>query len=229
MSNVLVIGDTQAPFQHQDYLDFLWDIYKKYKCKKVVNIGDELDFHCHSKYVKSPVAMGAMQEYELGIKFMRQMYRVFPRVSACISNHTMRPWARAAEVGIPQSWMRSYRDVMQAPKGWHWQSRWEIDGVVYQHGMGYSGANGHVKAATKNRQSTVIGHLHSHLGVKYLASHSDLIFGMNVGCGIDVDSYAFKYGEFLGDKPTLGCGVVIDGFYAYPIPMNLGTKVRRVT
>lgn len=225
--NVIVIGDTQAPFHHKNYVDFLSDIKKKYKCTQAVHIGDELDFHQHSKYVKDPEAMGIMREYTEGIKFMKQLYKLFPKAKACVSNHTIRPWARAAEVGIPHSWMKSYRELLQAPRGWQWSPRWEIDNVIYEHGVGKSGANGHVKAAEKNRQSTCIGHLHAHLGVKYLASHSDLIFGMNVGCGIDINAYAFKYGMFTGDKPTLGCGVVIDGFYAYPIPMNLGSHVKR--
>jgi hypothetical protein len=36
------------------------------------------------------------------------------------------------------------------------------------------------------------------------------IFGTQVGCGIDHDSYAMAYAK-RGKKPAIGCAVVIDG------------------
>jgi hypothetical protein len=59
----------------------------------------------------------------------------------------------------------------------------------------------------------------------YSASDRDMIFGMNVGCGVDVDAYAMAYGKVYSKKPTLGCGVVIDGKIALFLPMDLGSKI----
>ena len=87
----------------------------------------------------------------------------------------------------------------------------------------------HKNRAISNRQSTVIGHCHSFGGVNYMASRNDLIFGMNVGCGIDVDAMAFSYGKNFPKKPTLGCGVVLDGGRtAIFIPMDLGSRITRI-
>jgi hypothetical protein len=52
-----------------------------------------------------------------------------------------------------------------------------------------------------------------------------MIFGMNVGCGVDVKAYAMAYGKVYPKKPTLGCGIVIDGKIALFIPMDLGAKI----
>jgi hypothetical protein len=122
--------------------------------------------------------------------------------------------------------MKTYEQIWDAPRGWKWNMELEIDHVRYIHGTGCSGQNGAISAATKARQSTVIGHIHSYGGVNYHASNNDMIFGMNVGCGIDVHSYAFEYGRNFTNKPTLGCGIVIEGQEAMFVPMKLGAKYK---
>ena len=62
-----------------------------------------------------------------------------------------------------------------------------------------------------------------------MASRNDIIYGMNVGCGIDVGHMAFAYVKHFPKKPTIGCGVVLDeGRTAIFIPMDLGSKIVRV-
>ncbi len=116
--------------------------------------------------------------------------------------------------------MKDYKSFLDAPKGWSWSRSIEIDGVLYHHGEGYSGSLGAYKAAMNAMRSTVIGHIHSHGGVTYIQTEFDRIFAMNVGCGVDIEAYAFAYGKNCAFKPTLGCGVVIDGKEAYFIPMS---------
>lgn len=226
-NNVLVISDTHAPFQHEHTLDFLNDQYKRFKCNKVVHIGDELDKHALSNWAKAPDSMGAMQEYEAGMEFMKKLYKLFPNVLVCESNHTSRPYRKASDAGIPSVYLKEYREWMQAPKTWRWEYRHEIDGVLYLHGMGYSGKNGALDAAVINGQSVVMGHLHSFGGVQHVANESQRIFGMNVGCLIDTKAYAFRYGRDFRNKPTIGCGVVIEGHNGIFIPMNLGSTIKR--
>jgi hypothetical protein len=45
---------------------------------------------------------------------------------------------------------------------------------------------------------------------------------MGVGCGIDTRAYAFSYGRDFITKPTLGCGIVIDGIRPIFEPMLIG-------
>ena len=47
---VLVISDTQCPFQHQDTIPFLQYVTSKFKPDEVIHIGDEVDFHGLSRF-----------------------------------------------------------------------------------------------------------------------------------------------------------------------------------
>jgi hypothetical protein len=125
-------------------------------------------------------------------------------------------------VGLPERSFKPFREIWGLPKGWKDAFNWEIDGVRFQHGTGYLGDTAHMKAAYNNRQSTCIGHTHSAGAIGYIANEKDCVFGMNVGCGIDRDMYAFKYGKDFRKKPILGVGVITDaGRFAQFFPMDL--------
>ena len=57
----------------------------------------------------------------------------------------------------------------------------------------------------------VMGHLHSNAGISIVSTHGQRIWGMNVGCLIDNEAYAFAYNKYTRQKPVLGVGVVVDG------------------
>lgn len=219
-----IIGDTHEPFTHKDYKNFCYDVFNKYKVDTIVHIGDEVDNHAISYHEHDPNGRSAGDEMELAQKAMDQWYKMFPNVSVIIGNHTALPFRQANSLGIPKKFIKSYEEAWQAPKGWSWNNEIEIDHVRYVHGIGCSGQNGAINLAIRSRQSTVIGHIHSFGGVNYHANTNDLIFGMNVGCGIDVHAYAFEYGRPFVNKPTLGCGIVTEGQEANFIPMKLGKK-----
>lgn len=216
---VLAIGDIHAPFEHHDYLNFLIETYNKWNCDTVVCMGDEIDSHALSRYPSDADGWSAGHELEQAIKHLRPYYRQFPNVQVCTSNHTVRGFKRGFENGIPKAFFRSYAEILQAPPGWSWHESIKIDDVLYIHGEGYSGQAGAYKAALNAMRSTVIGHIHSHGGVSYIQTEFNRIFGLNVGCGVNSSDYAFAYGKNCAFKPTLGCGVIVDGKEAYFIPM----------
>lgn len=211
MSKVLVIADDQHPFKHKDYLDFLKAVAKKYNTDKVVHVGDEVDSHSLSDWDHDPDGYSAGHELLAAIDSLKPFYKAFPNVMVCKSNHTERVFRKAFKAGIPKAYIRDYREFLKAPKGWKWEDKWEIDGVVYKHGLGYSGSQGALNAAKDELKPCVIGHLHSDAGILYWANAQVLLFGMNVGSGIDKDAYAFEYGKVMRKKPILSCGVVLDG------------------
>lgn len=157
---VLVVPDLQCPFDHRDAPAFLSWAKKKYSPDIVVNIGDEMDFNAISDWDHDPDGMSAGQELKKGIEHLQEYYDLFPNSKVCISNHTARPFRRAFKYGIPSAFIRDYREFLKAPKGWEWRDHWEVDGIRYEHGEGQSGSLGALRAALKNGQSTVIGHLH---------------------------------------------------------------------
>jgi len=221
---VLTISDLHIPFHHPKALTFLKAVKKEFRCDRIVCIGDEMDMCSLSFFDKDPNMPGPHEELQWALKEIKQFYTAFPKVQVCISNHTSRPFRRAFKFGLPSHFLRSYKEFMQAPQGWSWHEEIDIDGCLYIHGDNFSGKFAAMKAAESHRQSTIIGHVHAFGGVNYMACRNDLIFGMNVGCLIDHKEMAFNYSRKLPSKPTLGCGVIIEGQKAIFIPMDLGFR-----
>ena len=222
---VLVIPDTQLPFCHEDSIKFLAAVKRKFNPTNIVHVGDFFDLHALSNYDIDPDGLSAGDELKLAQKQAKQFYKLFPKCQLVTSNHDVRIYKKAQKVGIPKGYLVDYRDWMQFPKGWSIQPTVEIDEVLYFHGEGYSGAQGHRNACIKNMQSSVIGHIHSHAGIAYVANQRALCFGMNVGCLIDVEAYAFAYGKNLPYKPIICCGIVRNGVPQL-VPMVLNGEGR---
>lgn len=224
-SNIVgIIGDTHEPFCHKDYRNFCYEVFNTFKVNRVVHIGDEVDNHALSFHKSETEAASASYEAEEAQKAMNEWYKTFHAVDVMVGNHSALPFRQAQATGIPRKFLRTYQEIWEAPKGWQWHVELDIDHVNYSHGIGCSGQMGAMNRALRSRVSSVIGHLHSFGGVNYHASDNDMIFGLNVGCGIDKRALAFTYGRAFVNKPTLGCGIVIDGRIAHFVPMNLGKK-----
>ena len=65
---VLIIGDTHCPFDMDTYIDFLEDTYAKYRCNRVVHIGDELDHHYSSYHETDANGLGGGDELAVAKK-----------------------------------------------------------------------------------------------------------------------------------------------------------------
>lgn len=219
---ILALPDLQAPFHHPDTLPFLRAVKKKYKPTQVVNIGDEIDMHALSDYPSDPDGLGAGDELEEALKFMRKLYKLFPEVKVCTSNHTSRPFRRAFKSGLPKAFIRDYREFLDAPSTWSWADSWEIEDIIFEHGEAYSGQQAAIKHALANLKSTVIGHHHSQFSITYVQTPSKQIFGVSTGCLIDDDAYCFAYNKKQKSRPILGCVIIKEG-----VPMLIPMKVNK--
>lgn len=220
MSVVLVIPDLHLPFAAKGYLKFLAAQKKLYRPNKIVCLGDEVDYHSLSRYDHDPDGMSPGDEHNASVDALQPLYKLFPNVRCCTSNHTVRPLKKAFQSGIPKAFMKDYKDFLKAPRGWDWAESFVIDGVRYIHGEGCSGPTGFLKRAQALGQSVVGGHLHAHAGILYHVTNDKLIFGFNVGCLIDETKYAFAYAKHMSSKPVLGCGIIINGVPRF-IPMEI--------
>lgn len=230
MSNVLVIGDTHAPCMLDGYIDFLNDTRKTFKCKEIVMIGDLVDWHSISYHESAPTASSAHDEFNKAYDQVQQIKKVFPRATWLIGNHDCLPSRKAITAGLPQEVMRSYTALWDLPK-WEVVPRFGyhvIDGVMYTHG---DKGVGRFPAAFHNAKaqfrSYVQGHVHQQAGINYYANErpdgeGGIVFGMNVGCGVDHSKAEMDYGRKFNQKPIISCGVVEDGYYPSLIPMRLG-------
>lgn len=230
MLNVLCISDLQCPAEHQDALAFVKHVDRVFfpdGKRFVVNLGDEVDQHSLGRWPANPSGRSGGDELKEAIHHLRDWYSAFPKMYLCSSNHTYRAWKKAFHAGIPQEFMRSVGEVYEAPSTWLWKDKWVQDGVVFEHGENVSGALAALNAAKTNHAPTVIGHQHGYGGVIHADSISGKIWGLNTGCLIDTDHYAFAYGKNIRNKPTLGTGVIRNGV-PYFIPMLVNSENRWV-
>ena len=212
--NVLVIGDLHLPFTLEGYLEHCIKVYKKYNCNEVVFIGDILDLHFTSYHETSTEGYGATQEHDLSVEMLRKWYKAFPKAYVTIGNHDALIYRKAMSAGISKRWIQNYSQVLGTP-GWEWVTDIVIDDVLYTHGT----TNAYTKAK-QNLMSTVQGHLHSQAGIQFYVGAKSRIFGFQVGCGVDMKSYAMEYGRNF-PKPVISCGVVIKGLHPYLEVMDL--------
>lgn len=223
-----IVGDLHAPWVHPMYLQFCSDMFEEWNVDRIHFVGDVVDLHALSFWDHDPSGMSAGDETLAGLQVVQQWYDTFPKATVCVGNHDERHYRLARKHGLPDKFLRSYADVWQTPS-WKWAFEHKFDEVLYEHGTGTSGRDCALNLAIQKRSSVVIGHVHCYGGVKWHSNPFDVIFGLNAGCGIDCSSYAFAYGKAFAVRPTLGCGIVIDGEAAYfeLMPASPGQKYHR--
>ena len=223
---VLVIGDTHCPGMRKGYVEFLKQTADKYAINRVVHIGDVVDWASISYHEKSPGLNNATTEFKKAKKQVDQLVKAFPKADWMIGNHDSLTERQAISAGLPPQILKDYADLWEVP--WTVHSRFAkltIDGVIYSHGdSGRGGQDAAFRQAKDNFRSTVIGHHHSQAGVKWWANPEYRVFGMSVGCGIDVSRMQFEYGRKFSAKPILGCGIVLGGKNAYFEPWLLHSR-----
>jgi hypothetical protein len=172
---------------------------------------------CH---LKETSAKSACDELDMSIAEVKKFAKAFPKLKMCIGNHDNRVIFQAATLGIDRRFLKPFNELLELPKTWEISEEYIINNVMYKHGINCLGKDGAINAAIAERMSTVIGHAHAFGGCKYQANKRDIIFGLNVGCGIDIDAYAFAYGKYDKNRPTLGCGIVFSDSKAIFEPMG---------
>lgn len=211
---ILVVGDIHAPFCLDGYLEFCEDVYAKYNLNQVVFIGDILDNHYASYHETDPNGMSGGNELDHAIARVTKWADAFPIADVIIGNHDRIIMRKAFSSSVPVEWIRSYNEVLGTD--WDWSERVVYDNVQYVHGEG-----GTARTKAKNdMMSTVSGHIHTQAYCEWLVGRNFRVFGMQVGCGIDADSYAAAYARHF-KRQAIGCGVVLGGHTAFNCLMEL--------
>lgn len=211
---ILVIGDLHCPFELDGYFDFCLDTYDRFACNQVIAIGDILDNHYASYHETDGNGMSGGYELQEAIKHVDKWAQAFPIADVIIGNHDRLIMRKAFSSSVPREWIKDYNEVLGT--SWNWVERIEYDGVQYVHGEGGTAST----KAKNDMQSTVQGHIHTQAYTTWLVGNRSKIFGMQVGCGIDRDSYAAAYAKHY-KKQAIGCGVVIGGHTAINCLMPL--------
>lgn len=216
LDNILIIGDLHAPFTKKGYLKFCREQQELYDCGTVIFIGDVIDNHYSSYHESDPDGYSAGEELDRAIDMISDWYHTFPKATVIIGNHDRLVHRKAYSSGVSKKWIREYKDVLNT-SGWDFVENTELFEINFNHGEGGTARN-RIKSEL---QSQVQGHLHTQLYNEFLVGANFIVFGMQVGCGIDVKSYAMAYGKHF-KKPAIGCGVVLKkGTQPIAIPMKM--------
>lgn len=206
---VLVVGDLHAPFIKRGYLGHCMEVAAKYDVNRVILIGDVIDNHYSSFHETDPDGMGAGDELDYAVEQLAPWVNAFPDADVILGNHDALIMRQAFKAGVSKKWIKGFNEMINAPN-WKFALNVESNGVLYLHGEGGGGISGALNKALNKRMSVVQGHWHTEALIRYNASQFDRLFAMQVGCGIDDESYALAYAKYNTKKSIIACGVVLD-------------------
>lgn len=224
-SRILVVPDLHMPYGHQDTVPFLKALKAHVKPTRVILLGDEVDKHALSFHDSDPDLSSAGDELKAAVARLKPLYALFPEADVLESNHGSLVYRRALHHGIPRTYLRHYREVLEAPTGWHWHPQLTVTSgkqrIFFTHGMI---KNGKILAERRGL-STVQGHFHTEFYIQYSGNPEMDVFSMSCGCLIDGRSLAFAYNSLQISRPILGAGSIIEGVpKLYKMNLNAGGR-----
>lgn len=223
--SLLVISDMHHPYAHPDLIPFLKAVKKKFKPDTVICIGDEADFHDASFHDSDPDLDSAGVELDKAILGLKKVYNLFPKCTVVESNHGSMVMRKALVGKIPRKAIKSYNDILDAPKGWTWVFDTIVKtplGPVYLcHGK--SGTPG--RLASQYGMSCIQGHFHEKSQISYISTPEKLMFDAHTGCLANDKSLALGYNKINPKRPIVSLIVVMNGIPQI-VPMVLDKRGR---
>ena len=218
---ILFISDLHAPYQHKDAIAFLAAIKKKYKPSRIINVGDEVDYHAMSFHASDPDLDSASVELERASATMQQLERIFPKMELVNSNHGSMVYRKAKVNGMPRHVLKGYNEILGVGEGWVWTNDIHLveENIFVCHGRKKNSE----MYAKQMGCNVVQGHYHEDFRIGYTQAPMNIVWGMNVGCLIDDKELAFAYNKVNPNAPVIGCGICVNGVPQL-IPMIMDTK-----
>ena len=209
---ILVFGDMHIPYNRDGSIEFLKAVNDKYKPTKIICTGDEVDNHAMSFHDTDPNNPNSGEELESSIAHLQELYELFTKVDLVDSNHGSMVFRKAKVGGIPLKYLKSMRDILEAPKGWAWHKDYlytMINGqdLFVTHGL----KKNSLRLAEQYGCCVIQGHYHEDSSIQYSSSPRQLIWGCSAGCLVDDKSLAFEYNKTNMKRPILSCVVVTNG------------------
>lgn len=220
---VLFLTDQHFPYSKLSYLKQIKEIARKWGVNTIVFGGDMVDNHCYSRHQTHPEAVDGTTEMELAKKMIKEYAKVFPYAYyVSDSNHDKIPQRRLAELGMPESLLKPFREAYNLPDGWIDGDTHFINGWLYEHGhLSVGGVNGTLGTILHRNSNVATGHLHGYAEVRTYNTGMSQYQGLRGGCLIDPESYAFAYGKGFKRKPIIAVSVIDKDQRAYVIPLKL--------
>lgn len=211
-SRILVISDLHFPYESPDTFDFLQMLKDKYSPTRVIQLGDEVDYHASSFHDSDPDLYSAGHELKKAQQKIKRLEQMFPEMDLLDSNHGSLIYRKAKTHGLPAHCIKSYNEMLGVGEGWKWHNDLMIElpngqSVYFCHGRSTDGLK-----LSKNMSCNVVqGHFHSKFNISYWSNPKDLYWSMQAGCLVDNNSLAMAYNKLTLDRPIIGCGLIIEG------------------
>lgn len=222
---ILVISDLHAPFMHPDAIAFLKAVKTKYNPTRVILSGDEVDYHSISFHEHDPDLDSPGRELEKAIESLKPLYKLFPKAEVLESNHGSLVLRKAVANGFSRKFLKDYRDILEAPKGWSWHL--DITTTLpngsrcyFHHSKGKP-----LKTGQLYGMSHVCGHHHESFDIQYWSTPENLFFAMTVSSLVDKKSLALAYCKNNQKRPIVGVGLIVDS-HPVLVPMRLDLRGR---
>lgn len=210
-SRILLISDLHIPYHHKDALAFLQHLKDKHNPTRVICMGDELDKHALSYHDSDPDLSSAGDELRSSLPVIAALKEMFPIMDILDSNHGSLVWRKAKTHGIPRHYIKSYNEVLGVDDGWKWHHDLTVDlpngQKFYLH---HGKSNRVINLSQQMGMSCAQGHYHEILSISYWGNPNGLHWGLQTGCLIDDESYAFSYNNVNIKRPVIGTALVID-------------------
>lgn len=213
-SRILFISDMHIPYHHPGLLPFLEGLKTRYEPTRIICLGDELDKAALSFHDSDPDLPSAGDELRMSLPVIKEIEKMFPKMDLVDSNHGSMIYRKAKHHGLPRRYIRSYNEVLDVGEGWRWHmdltidmSEFDVPDIYVHHGKAAEA----IKTSQLMGMSVVHGHYHESFAIKYWSTPNGLYWGMNAGCLIKDDSYAFAYNNVNLKRPIIGTGLVIEG------------------
>ncbi len=212
-SRVLVIGDLHIPYHHSDAFSFLKAVKEKYKPDRVIQIGDEVDFHAISFHGANPDLLSPGDELKSAIQKLQILYKMFPKVDLLESNHGSLVYRKGVAHGLPRNVFKSFREVLEAPKEW----KWHFDLIIklsnntdcyFHHGK----TADPLRLSQSMGMNAVQGHYHEKFSINYWGNSLGLYWQAFTACLVNDYSLAMSYNNTNLKRPILGSLMLLDGW-----------------
>lgn len=211
---------------HPDTIAFLALIRRLFDPDRIILAGDEVDYHSISFHNHDPDLLSPSEELKLAIKRLKPIYGLFPKADVLESNHGSLVYRKGKFHGLPRSLFKSYREVLEAPKGWRWHYDLTLELPNGQSCYFHHGKSGHYGSLSKTMgMNAAQGHFHEKMHITYWANPNGIFWDLHAGCLINYKDLAFDYGKNNLHKPLIGCAVIIDSVPRI-LPMVLNAKGR---
>jgi len=209
---IMYIADTHIPYIHNDYIDFVKAVKKKYKPQEIYHLGDLIDNHAISYHESSPELFSAGDELEMSKDFIQELGKVCPKMVILQGNHDRLPIRKARTAGLPSRWIKENSEVFDMPKGWIWKNEHTAElGDGRKVWIRHQFCANPLDMAIRNDICIAQGHYHNKGRIDSLTDKYNNVWAMTVGCGIDDKSRAYEYNKLDKERPVLNVCVSING------------------